>query len=111
MDTLKAYTDVVERILSEYAAIPYRYGDLICEAIFDRERGRFILISVGWDRGERVHHPVIHIDIINGKLWLQVNNTDCDIGQELVAAGVPKSDIVVAFHPPEVRRHTEYAVA
>jgi hypothetical protein len=111
MDTVNTYRDVVERILGEYAAIPYRHGDLICEAIFDRERGRFMLITVGWDNGQRVHYPVIHIDLVNGKLWIQVNNTDCDIGEELVAAGVPKSDIVVAVHPPDARRHTEYAIA
>jgi hypothetical protein len=28
----------------------------------------------------------------------------------LLAAGVPKSDIVLAFHPPEIRQHTDFAV-
>ncbi|MFE1748097.1 element excision factor XisI family protein, partial [Coleofasciculus sp. H7-2] len=30
---------------------------------------------------------------------------------ELVAAGVPKGHIVLAFHPPQVREHTGYAIA
>jgi len=58
--------------------------------IFDRQRGRFVLMTVGWDDGERVHHPVIHIDIIGGKLWLQANNTDCDVAAELVSAHIPQ---------------------
>ena len=33
------------------------------------------------------------------------------IAYELEAAGVPKSDIVLAFHSEEVRPHTGYAVA
>jgi hypothetical protein len=111
MDTLNTYGDVVERVLTGYTTIPYSHGDLTCEAVFDRQRGRFVLITVGWDNAERVHHSVIHIDIIGGKVWLQANNTDCDVAAVLVAAGVPKSDIVLAFRPPEVRRHTEYAVA
>ncbi|NES43811.1 element excision factor XisI family protein, partial [Moorena sp. SIO2C4] len=30
---------------------------------------------------------------------------------ELVATGVPKDRIVLAFHPPEIREHTGYAIA
>ncbi|WP_445302123.1 element excision factor XisI family protein [Microcoleus sp. LAD1_D3] len=30
---------------------------------------------------------------------------------ELVASGVPKDHIVLAFHPPEVRQPTGYAIA
>ena len=35
---------------------------------------------------------------------------DRPIATELLAAGVPKEDIVLAWHPPEVRKHTGYAV-
>ncbi|NEQ11433.1 MAG: XisI protein, partial [Moorea sp. SIO4E2] len=28
-----------------------------------------------------------------------------------VASGVPKDRIVLAFHPPEIREHTGYAIA
>jgi hypothetical protein len=111
MDTLNTYKDIVEQILGVYTTIPYSRGDLRCEAIFDRQRGRFVLMTVGWDDEERVHFPVIHIDIVDGKLWIQTDNTDCAIASELVAAGIPKSDIVLAFRPPEVRNLTEYAVA
>ncbi len=30
---------------------------------------------------------------------------------DLEAAGVPKTDIVPAFHEPELRKYTEYATA
>ena len=68
-------------------------------------------MTVGWDKDERVHFPVIHIDIVGGKLWIQTDNTDCGVATELEAAGVPKSDIVLAFHPAEVRDYAGYAVA
>ncbi|NES01611.1 MAG: XisI protein [Okeania sp. SIO2F4] len=32
------------------------------------------------------------------------------IANDLVNAGLPKSQIVLGFHPPEVRPHTEFAV-
>ncbi|MCI0378313.1 MAG: XisI protein [Gemmataceae bacterium] len=105
------YADILERVLDAYTRIPYAHGDLTCEAIFDPKRGRYVLITVGWDGEERVDDVLVHIDIKDGKLWIQTDNTEHGIAPELVAAGVPKSDIVLAFQAPEVRQHTEYAVA
>jgi hypothetical protein len=110
MAAVTAYPDVVETVLDAYTKIPYAHGELICEAIFDRQRGRFVLMTLGWQDEERVHHPLVHVDIINGKLWIQTDNTEHGIAPEFVQAGIPKSDMVLAFRPPEVRKHTEYAV-
>ena len=46
---------------------------------------------------------VIHIDIRDGKVWIEYNGTDAEIGAELVAAGIPKEDIVLGFQPAEIR--------
>lgn len=37
---------------------------------------------------------------IDDKLWFQADNTEHGIAPELVQAGIPKSDIVLAFRPP-----------
>jgi hypothetical protein len=105
------YADIVEKVLDPHTKIPYSHGDLSCEAVFDQSRGRFVLITVGWDDDERVDDVLVHIDIINGKLWIQTDNTEHGIAPELVEGGVPKSDIVLGFQAPDVRQHTEYAVA
>jgi hypothetical protein len=68
-------------------------------------------MTVGWDRDSRVHGCLVHIDIVDGKLWIQRDGTEQGIATEPVAAGIPKSSIVLAFHRPEIRCHTEYAVA
>jgi XisH protein/XisI protein len=73
---VNSYADIVERVLDSYTRIPYAHGDLICETIFDRPRGRFILVTLGWDDDERVHHSLAHIDILDGKLWIQADNTE-----------------------------------
>jgi hypothetical protein len=46
----------------------------------------------------------------DGKIWIQWNSTEVDIGQELVELGVPKKDIVVGFQPLYMRQMTEYAI-
>jgi hypothetical protein len=111
MAAVNPFADVVEHILDAYTKIPYAHGQMTCEAIVDRPRGRFVLITLGWDDDERVHHVLVHIDIVGDKLWIQTDNTEHGVAPELVQAGVPKSQIVLAFRPPEVRKHTDYAVA
>jgi len=54
---------------------------------------------------------LIHIDLINGKCWIQRGGTEDGIAFDLEAAGIPKDRIVLAFQPPEVRPIAGYAVA
>ncbi len=54
----------------------------------------------------RSYNCVIHIDIIDSQVWIQANNTDRLIAEELVAAGIPAKSIVLGLQPPDVRPHT-----
>jgi XisI protein len=111
MDTLDTYRQIIENVLIEYTTIPYAYGDIQTEAIFDRKNDRYVLMNVGWDSGKRVHGSLVHIDIINGKVWIQRDGTEHGVAKELVKAGIPKDHIVLGFRPAEVRQYTEYATA
>ena len=111
MDSLSHYRQAIERVLNVYTKIPYAHGDLRCEAIFDREHDRYALLTLGWDAGKRVHFPLVHIDIVDAKVWIEKDNTEDGVASELVQAGIPKSQIVLGFRSAEVRKHTEYAVA
>jgi hypothetical protein len=51
------------------------------------------------------------IRIQDGKVWIEIDGTEDGIANHLLAAGVPKEDIVLGFQPPEMRKHTEFAVA
>jgi hypothetical protein len=50
------------------------------------------------------------MDIKNNKIWIQYDGTEVGMANELVALGVPKEDIVLAFHPPSKRSYTGFAV-
>ena len=110
MDTLNDYRKIIERVLTDYAQIPYAYGEIKTEAVFDRVKDRYLLMNVGWDK-RRVHGCLVHLDIIDGKVWIQRDGLEDGIATELEAAGIPKSQIVLAFRPPEIRQYTGYAVA
>ncbi len=60
--------------------------------------------------GTRIYGCVLHVDIKDGKIWVQHDGTEDAIADQLVALGVPKQDIVLAYHAPHVRQYTEFAV-
>lgn len=111
MDILTRYRQIVEAVLNEYTQIPYAYGDIHTEAAFDRQNDRYLLVNVGWDSGQRVHTCLVHIDIMDGKVWIQRDDTEDGIAYALVGAGIPKEGIVLGFRAPEIRPYTGYAVA
>lgn len=110
MDTLDRYRQIIKQIISEHASIPYSYGDVQSQAVFDEQNDHYLLMALGWERN-RVHNPVIHVDIINGKFWVQYDGTEYGVARELADTGVPKDHIVLGFREPEIRPYTEYAVA
>ena len=111
MDTVETYRQMIEQLLTRYTKIPYAYGDIESKTLFDQEADRYMLITVGWQGPKRVHGCLIHIDIINGKVWLQRDDTEYRVAEELEKAGIPKQQIVLGFQMPDVRPFTEYAVA
>ncbi len=111
MDTLDLYRKAIEDTLEEYASIPYALGDIQTEPVFDRGRDRYLLVNVGWMKKSRVHGALVHVDIVDGKVWIQRDGTEDGIAEDLVRAGVPRDRIVLGFHSPKVRPHTDYAVA
>jgi XisI protein len=110
MDVLKKYQKIIEEILTEYIKIPYSNRQLEIKLIIDRTATNYIVMTLGWQGEERVHGCIIHIEIINGKIWIQRDGTEYGIANELVAAGIPKDKIVLAFHPEDVRQYTDFAV-
>lgn len=110
MDKLARYREIVRRLVEEYARHKPSHGQIDTEAIVDAEKGHYEVMHVGWDRQRRVHGCVVHIDIIGDKVWIQHDGTNRPVADELLAAGIPASDIVLGFHPPRVRHHTEFAV-
>ena len=111
MDKLENYREIIRKIINEHAAIPYAYGDIESRVMFDRKNDSYMLYSVGWNSRGRVHGINIHVEIINDKIYIQHDGTENGVATELEAASVPKSDIVLAWHEPELRKFTEYAVA
>ena len=112
MDKVKKYESTIIDFLSSYAEEMYGKdpSGLETQVIIDTKNAHYLLIRVGWNGPRRFVYCPFHFDIKSGKVWVQVNNTEEMVGDELVKRGIPKTDIVLAFHPKEMRRYTDFAV-
>lgn len=54
---------------------------------------------------------ILHLRLHNGKVWIEHDGTAEGVAYALIEAGIPKEDIALAFHPPEKRPFTGFAVA
>jgi hypothetical protein len=66
-------------------------------------------VDVGWRGSERIHGTLVHVDITEGRIWIQYDGTERGIATELVESGVPRDRIVLAFKPPALRPFTGFA--
>ncbi len=111
MDSLTNYRQLVREALKKLTEIPYAHGDIQFETIFDSEADRYLLMVLGRRSKKRIHSCLAHIDIIDGKLWIQRDGTEQGIAKEFIDAGIPKDRIVLGYRSPEIRKQTGLAVA
>ncbi len=112
MEKVKKLQDCLIQFLEYYATIkPANMPDIENQIIADTVRNHYQLVRVGWNGDEFVHFCPFHFDIKDGKIWIQKNATDIDIGKDLIDMGIEKTDIVLGFQPPELWQYTGYGVA
>jgi len=109
MDKLNEYRGIIRKVMGEYSASSTR-GGVTGELVEDPKIDHFEVLRFGWDGHRRIHGSIVHLDIINGKIWVQYDGTDRSVAEELVRAGVPKEDIVLAEKPEDLRPLTGYGV-
>lgn len=111
MDKISHYQQVILELLGEYAAIKKTLTPGVkSQLLVDRDNHHYQLLSIGWHNNRFIYTIAFHFDIIDGKVWIQQNNTDVLIADELEAKGVAKLDIVLGFVPEKVRGYSGYGV-
>jgi XisI protein len=111
MDKLERYRTQIQELLEEIASHEGSPAEIKTELVIDRAHDHYLLVHVGWHENKRHYGNVVHLDIQNEKVWLQEDNTDYQVAERLIEKGIPKEDIVLAFHAPYKRPYTGFAVA
>lgn len=107
---IESYQQIIIDILISEAREFSLQPELEDQVIADLERNHFQLLRIGWVDDDRILQILIQIDIKpDGKIWLQENQTELRLDDELLKRGIAASEIVLGMHPPSYRQFTEFA--
>lgn len=110
MATVRDYAELIKHVLREHAQLKPSYEGIAVELICDDTQGHYEIMLAGWVGDRRVHGSALHIDLRDGKIWIQHDGTERGVATEFMEAGVPPTDLVLAFHAPDDRKHTPFAI-
>ena len=111
MASLEQYREYVQEVIRRHGSHQPAYGEVEMQLIFDTERDHYQLVHAGWHQHRRQYGCLIHMNIKEGKIWIQHDGTEQGVANELVELGVPKDAIVLAYQPPYKRAYTDFALA
>jgi len=109
--SVERYRTIVRDIILEHATHKPSHGEITTRAVIDEEHDSYQVVDIGWQGKRRVFGVILHIDIIDDKIWIQYDGTEHGVATTLVEAGIPRTAIVLGFKPEHVRPHTQFAVA
>lgn len=113
MGRIEYYRKTIEKILTEYHNFNLKSPSATLESavVFDEERDHYLLLTMGWKKDERIKGVMIHVRLHNGKIWIEEDWTEEGVATDLLRLEIMPEEIVLAFHPPQLRQYTEFAIA
>nr|WP_293130356.1 XisI protein [Okeania sp. SIO3I5] len=84
--------------------------EMPCKLVIDATRNHYLLIEICWQNSRLIYGTLIHLNIINQKIWIQEDGTEEGVADELVNLGIPHQQIVLAFKTIERRKITDFAL-
>jgi hypothetical protein len=105
------YRRIVTVILLELSQPQTIGGEIQTIPVFDEVRHHYQFLDIGWDVSRRrVFQPIVHVDLIDEKVWIQENVTDSDLAEAFAREGIERSCIILGLHSRSHRELSRYAV-
>ena len=107
----RALTEYLERIANERNE---SLGSIKgYQAITDTLHNHFQLVQITWYKEQFIFQVLMHFQIHpeTGNIWVQQNNTENIIDEELAEWDIPKSNLVLGFRPADMRALSPFALA
>ena len=106
-----ALRQAIIKVLQDYLKFLGDDPESEIQLVIDETQDHYLLIETGWHQNRRIYGTLIHINIINKKIWIQQDGTEEGIANELVNLGIPPQQIVLAYKNLERRKITDFAVS
>lgn len=104
---LDKYRRILQHVVENHADASRREDQVEIVPICDNVHDNYLIMRIGWDRVGRAHHILFHFRLKEGKVWIEWDGIEYGIAHDLLEAGIPKEDIVMAFYGREPRPLTE----
>lgn len=111
MEKIAQYQQIIKSIMEEYVASMTANLDEEIYLVEDPIKMNYLIYHNHWKDSSRSYGCILHVRIKNEKVYVEYDGTDEAFAEVFFQAGVPKEDIVLAFHAPAKRKYTGFAVA
>jgi hypothetical protein len=111
VEKLNRYRQIIEQVLETHAKMPAVPETVEGMVVCDLVRDQYLLMDVGWAPYGRAHDVVVHLRLKDGKVWIEWDGIEYGIAQDLIEAGIPQEDIVMAFDRSELEPLAELVAA
>lgn len=99
MDRIENHRRILEKIVKRHAKFQPANGNIQTHAVCDAETGDYMVVDSGWnEKGRRIYDVVIHFRLQDNQVFIERDNTDAEIVRELIADGIKKDDIILAYN-------------
>jgi hypothetical protein len=100
VDKRSHYRTIIKQVLAQHAEHVASHGQIEALPVFDEEHEQYLLIDVGWDSTGRVHAVTVHLRLKADQVWVEWDGLETGATQDLLDAGIPPEDIILAFYRP-----------
>ena len=111
MEKIAHYQQIIKSILNDYIATMQSNLDEEIYLVEDPYKMNYLIYHNAWKHSSRNYGCILHIRIKNEKIYIEYDGTDEGFGDVFAEAGIPNTEIVLAFHAPAKRSYTGFAVA
>ncbi len=100
MDKIINYRKIIRSIMEmSVVRTPINMPLVENHLIIDKDENHFILLAIGWNKGEFIHEWLYHLQLKDGKIHVFEDWTDPGILDLLTEKGIPQKDIIPAYLP------------
>ena len=111
MEKIATYQQIIKSVLTGYIDSMPPDSDEEVYLVEDPTKLNYLIYHNAWRHSNRSYGCILHVRIKNEKVYVEYDGTDEGFADVFAASGIPKHDIVLAFHAPAKRPYTDFAVA
>lgn len=99
MDRIEKYRQILQQIVKRHAQFQPANGNIQTHAVCDIVNDDYMVVDSGWnEKGRRIYDVVLHFRLQDDIVYVERDNTDAEVTRELLAAGIERENVTLAYN-------------